>query len=120
MDNAIGVSAETTMYSSRALFGITPNIAGCLCNLLHKKGLIEVGAEPLHMLWALLLSKCYATEPVNRVITGADEKTFSTWVWRYVNVPSKLDVGCLLCAKTTHCHRDLHRHNITILLNSIQ
>ena len=48
MGNAIGISAGTTMYRFRALSGITPDIAGSLWNLSHK-GLIEVGAEPLHM-----------------------------------------------------------------------
>ena len=80
MGNAIGISAATTMYRFKVLFGITANIAGCLWNLLHKKGLIEVGTPPRHMLWALLFLKCYATEPVKRVINGADEKRFRTWV----------------------------------------
>ena len=120
MSNAIGISAGTSMYRFRALFGITPHIAGCLWNLLHEKGFIEVGAQPLHMLWALLFLKCYATEPVNHVITGADEKTFRSWVWRYVNVLSKLNVICLLYTITTLCHRDLHMHNLTILSDSMK
>ena len=38
-------------------------------------------AEPVHLLWALMLLKIYSTEVVLSGLCGVDEDTFCKWAW---------------------------------------
>ncbi len=49
-------------------------------------------ARPKHLLWALLFLKVYATESINSLICGADEKTCRKWSWTFVRLQSQLEV----------------------------
>jgi hypothetical protein len=53
---------------------------------------IPKDAQHKHLLWALLLMKNYATEPMNtRVVGGVDLGTFRKWSWVFVEAIAKLE-----------------------------
>lgn len=83
-------SRETTLNRFRALFGVTPLTCAIIWNRL--RTVIPEGGSPNHLLWALLFMKIYATEHVNRSLTGADEKTLRKWIWTFVELISNLSV----------------------------
>lgn len=48
-------------------------------------------AEPIHLLWALMLLKIYATEAVLSGPCGVDEDTFRKWAWYMTEKVSYLE-----------------------------
>jgi hypothetical protein len=48
-------------------------------------------AEPVHMLWALMLLKIYSTEAVLSGLCGVDEDTFRKWAWYMIEKVSYLE-----------------------------
>lgn len=74
----------------RALFGVNHQVCAALWEKIGQK--LLQGACLRHLLWSLLFLKVYATEPVNRQLTGADEKTFRKWSWKFVQLVSDLEI----------------------------
>jgi hypothetical protein len=48
-------------------------------------------AEPVHLLWALMLLKMYSTEAVLSGLCGVDEDTFRKWAWYMIEKVSYLE-----------------------------
>jgi len=48
-------------------------------------------AEPVHLLWAAMFLKVYATESVLSGVCGVDEDTFRKWAWYMVEKVSYLE-----------------------------
>ena len=80
--SAKGLSYFTEQRRYMALFGITPAVAAKVWNVA--LSVLPNGARPVYLLWCSLFLKVYGTEHVNKPITGVDEKTFRTWVWRMI------------------------------------
>ena len=69
-----------------ALYGLCPRMTSVLWYRLvsaaeKDSSLLPPNAQPYHLLWALLLMKCYNNEHLNAHITDVDEKTFRKWSW---------------------------------------
>eukprot|EP00171_Calliarthron_tuberculosum_P007915 IDg7915t1 len=87
---AHGVRRQVRLRRFRALFGLQPNVIARVWVLLSDK--VPRNAQPRHLMWALLFLKVYATEHVNRMLTGADEKPFRKWAWCFVKLISGLQL----------------------------
>ncbi len=74
----------------RCFFGISPQVCSLVWELLKPK--LCSGAQPKHLLWSLLFLRQYNAELTNRILVGADEKTFRKWTWYFIKLLSKLDV----------------------------
>jgi len=57
--------------------------------------LIVDGAEPFHLLWALLYMKQYNTEGVSATLCHCCETTYRDWVWAMILSIAELDVVSL-------------------------
>ena len=69
----------------RACFGASSNVVASLWNDIVAKGAIESGAQPKHLLWALVHLKVYGSEELNCAIVGwPSAKTFAKWAWYFV------------------------------------
>ena len=88
--NAAGMSRVIRDRRFRSLFGITPLVCSRVWSLLGSQLLKR--ASPQLLLWALLFLKIYASESVNAVLSGADEKTFRKWQWIFVKKIASLQV----------------------------
>ena len=65
----------------RGFFGAPIHVLSRLWNLI-APAVDLPGAEPKHMLWALVFVKVYSTEAVHRRIVGwPDAKTYRKWCW---------------------------------------
>lgn len=68
----------------RALFGISPRSTADLWNRCRDS--FPHGAEPKHLLWALLFLKTYSNENVLITLVGpVTRKTYRKWVWGIIN-----------------------------------
>lgn len=74
MRKGISCTAQTSIRQFRNTFGVTSFMCSVIWYKLEK--LIPQEGRPKHLLFALLFLCCYATEHVNAMATGADEKTF--------------------------------------------
>lgn len=74
--NAVGIASGTSTYRFRALLGVTPLACAEVWRILCDLNPLRSAAKPQHLLGSLLFLKCYATETVNHIISGVDEKTF--------------------------------------------
>jgi hypothetical protein len=84
-----------------AMFGIMPVVCVDIwCRLGNDTETLDKnGANPVHLLWALMLLKLYATEVVLAVtIAGCDEKTFRKWSWHFVRGLADLE-GSVVCCR---------------------
>lgn len=69
-----------------SFFGTTPFICSMLWAFLEPLENMPNGVKPVHLLWALLFLKVYATESVHcALVGGVDEKTFRKWTWIFVH-----------------------------------
>ena len=81
-----GPNAGTGLSFQRAyreIFGCSPRLCVLLwrhCDARH----IEVGAQPIHVLYACLLLEVYATVSVLATLAGCAQNTFTKWSWIYV------------------------------------
>lgn len=89
------LSRETELRRFRALFGVAPHTCSSVWTRL--QGVIPEGGSPVHLLWALLFLKVYATEHVNKGLTGANEKTFRKWSWTFVELMANMHVVSSFC-----------------------
>lgn len=79
----------TGLRKFRSFYGIGPDVF----TLLWKKVIGKpAGAQPKHLLWCMMYLKNYNKEHTNAAITKVDEKTFRSWVWRFVHLLADLDV----------------------------
>ena len=76
-------------------FGITPYIVSCLWRMIVQKGYLNNlgprSIKPVHLLWALMLLRCYHKEEINAERADCDEKTFRKWAWFYAECIADLD-----------------------------
>ena len=83
----------------RACFGAPREVVANIWNRIDDApGGIESGAEPKHLLWALVHLKVYSTEEIHCAIVGwPSTKTFSKWAWYFVKKIAELkdDIICL-------------------------
>jgi hypothetical protein len=64
------------------LFGISAKVCSVVWNLCD----FPSGTEPIHLLWAFLFLKVYATEPVLiSIVYGPTRKTFRKCVWTIID-----------------------------------
>jgi hypothetical protein len=89
------VSVQHHSRIFKASFGISPYICAGIWNAFVDTQSLPQGAEPKHMLWALLFLKVYASENVLCTICACDEKTFRKWVWMMLDEMAKFDVVSL-------------------------
>ena len=70
-----------SMYSDermfRSLFGCSPEACSDLWKITF--GYQKAGAQPNHLLWALLQLRTYTTEDVLVAMIAVDRKTFRKW-----------------------------------------
>jgi hypothetical protein len=74
----------TGLRSSYGLFGVSPTICSIIWELLNE--IHPQGAQPEHLLYALLFLKNYGTEEINSSVAGVSAKTFRKWCWQYINL----------------------------------
>jgi len=78
----------------RSFFGASISIITELWNLLIPTLIGKVGykgAEPMHLLWALVHIKVYSTEAVHcRIVGWPDKKTYRKWTWHMLRKISDL------------------------------
>ena len=87
-----GVATRTEEDRFRAKFGTSPVICAALWHKLEPETTMLKGSRPMHLLWALMLMKIYATEAVLSVMAGGvDESTFRKWSWEFVEALSYLE-----------------------------
>lgn len=84
--HGLGSSESVGLRRFREHFGTSPLICEIVWSILRDQDLHPPGARPIHMLSSLLFLKLYATEHVNRALTGFDEKTQRKWQWIYVKL----------------------------------
>ncbi len=84
LKNAPGLSPIVENRRFRSLSGVTPDICALVWHLIGHN--IPCGAQPHHLLWAFMFFKCYASEHNNRLLSGADEKTFRKWSWAFISL----------------------------------
>ncbi len=94
IQRAPGLGVVRSNRRFRSMFGVSPEVCAKTWNKLGS--LRPENSEPRHLLWTLLFLKVYATETVNAAICSVDEKTFRTWVRKFVTAISQLRiVSCI-------------------------
>jgi hypothetical protein len=73
-------------------FGINATIAAVVWNTLNNAVTLEQGARLEYLFWMLSYFKSYGEWDQYSVKYGVDTKTFSSWVWYFANLVSKLKV----------------------------
>lgn len=69
----------------RALFGVSSELVADIWNWIEARTIDEPGAQPKHLLWALLFMKVYSTEEVHcAVVSWPTVKTFRKWSWYFI------------------------------------
>jgi hypothetical protein len=73
-------------------FGVEPEVCEDVWRRLDADEPDDWYAEPVHLLWALLLVKTYETEAVlTGICGGCHEDTFSKWAWHFLTKISYLE-----------------------------
>ena len=92
-----GVVTESHMVRYRSVFGTNPTVLSITWNMIDEDGL-DPSAKPVHILWACMFLKIYASEAVNALLaSGANkgkpvnEETFRKWSWYFVREISELN-----------------------------
>ena len=86
--SARGLSPILEKRRFRALLGVSSTVCSKVWILV--QGSLPDSFRPVHLLWALMFLIIYASEHVNRQLTGADEKMFRKWVWMAVRAIADL------------------------------
>ena len=93
-------SSDTFARRFKSHFGTRPEICADIWLRLDPPSL-PAGAKIVHLLWALMLLKVYATESVNcSVVGGVDEQTWRYWSWFFVDAVSQLEPDIV---SSCHC-----------------
>ena len=85
--SALHFSANIVKFKS--FYGASPQVCKSIWNLLKPN---NCDFEANHMLWGLLLLKCYNTEAVNAALIKTSEKTFRKWAWKSIHAISRLNI----------------------------
>lgn len=83
------ISGLTLHRKFISFYGVGPEVCTVIWKSIASK---PSGSQYKHLLWCLLFLKRYSTEHVNSALVGADEKTFRTWTWVFIELISKLPV----------------------------
>ena len=76
----------------RSFFGAPIRHIVLLWNKIVSKDSLPKGAEPHHLLWALVFLKNYSTTPVLQRICGwPSRETFQKWSWYFIDWVAKLN-----------------------------
>ena len=98
-----GAVTRTEEDRFRSKFGTSPVICAALWHKLEPETTMLQCARPMHLLWALMLMKIYATEAVLSVIAGGvDESTFRKWSWEFVEAILYLESSVVSEATTSY------------------
>ena len=97
----------------RAVFGAGSAVVADVWNRIEADGDIAEGAEPKHLLWALVLLKVYQSDEVHCALVGwPSAPTFRKWAWYFVERIAILIDGIIILANRfdgldseiyTHC-----------------
>ena len=72
----------------RSIFGASSGVVADIWNRIVEKNagdFDQPGAEPKHLLWALVFLKCYSTEEIHCALVGwPSTNTFRKWSWYFV------------------------------------
>ena len=83
-------NAQKEHRQFRSLFGCSPEIVAEIWFRIAPRGgeiSLKKGAEPRHLLWALLFMKVYANEDVLcSMVGGVDNKTFCFWTRYFIRI----------------------------------
>ena len=91
LGRSIAKSTEHVSYRRfRAFFGVSPTV--CVEAWLKLNGSLPEGARPVHLLWACMFLKVYATEEVHSSIAQVDAKTFRKWSWLLIRKLAELQM----------------------------
>jgi hypothetical protein len=75
----------------RSVFGAGSAVVADVWNRIEADGEISKGAEPKHLLWALVLLKVYQSDEVHCALVGwPSVPTFRKWAWYFIERISKL------------------------------
>lgn len=107
----------------RSLFGCSPEIVAEIWYRIAPRGgeiSLKKGAEPRHLLWALLFMKVYANEDaLCSMVGGVDNKTFYFWTRYFIRIIAtrlyNREVRAsrrqlIFCDITVFLTHDLHLH----------
>jgi hypothetical protein len=86
-----GISkAQKERRQFQSLFGCSPEIVAEIWYRIAPRGgemSLRKGAEPCHLLWALLFMKVYANEDaLCSMVGGVDKKTFCFWTRYFIRI----------------------------------
>ena len=85
-------SATVTRCQFKAFFGVTSHVCSMLWNPPYSIAAdVEGGGTSIHLLWALMLLKTYASEASLSALAGTTPKTLRKWAWRYIDAMSYLE-----------------------------
>jgi hypothetical protein len=83
-------AAQKEHRQFRSLFGCSPEVVAEIWYRIAPRGgeiSLRKGAEPRHLLWALLFMKVYANEDVLcSMVGGVDDKTFCFWTKYFIRI----------------------------------
>jgi hypothetical protein len=76
----------------RELFGVSPEVALVMWNLLLEYRLVPFKGTMTHFLWTLCFLKVYAKlQPMCALCGGIDPKTLKKWVWAFIDALASLE-----------------------------
>lgn len=90
LQHAHGLTVMTSERRFRSLFGINADMCAIAWNYSIPR--LPRNAEPMHLLWALMFLKVYASETVHSRLARCDEKTFRKWSWLFIKLLSDLSI----------------------------
>jgi hypothetical protein len=99
--NACQRSDEYERRRFKAFYGTSADKCSRLWWMIHHtaKSYQEIGggAQPQHLLWALMWLKTYNTDIYLSGVVGVDENTFRKWYWKFVMAISFLKDKIVSC-----------------------
>ena len=87
---ATGLHSVNQERRFNSLFGVSPIVCCRVWQACVRR--LPSGAEPVHLLWALLFLKTYATEDVLCAIAHVDRKTYRKYTWKVVTELSNISI----------------------------
>lgn len=97
-------STQTEDREFRSLFGIGAIATLAAWYLLRNHDLIPLNGSMVHLLWAMMFLKVYATETVmSRMTHVKDPKTFRHWVWPFISALSDLESRVVSSFGVNYC-----------------
>jgi len=98
------VVRSTDVRRFRQYFGCSAFICSELWILLSRLRLVVEIPRPEHLLWALFFLKQYAIETVASPVCHTSDATYRNWVWRIVELLSRLKVVRQYCCSCCYCY----------------